>query len=395
MRALFWIFALAALAIGIALLGRVSDGYVLWVLPPWRVELSFNLFVLVQLLVLAVLYLFVRAVINTLNLPRVVAEYRARRVQRRDMQVATDALRQFWEGRYAQALKSAEQVGVQPTPEGEADDTALGIATLVALKASHALRDTQRNTDWQRRAEQLDAGWRNARLMAEIRIALDARDFAGARAALEQLGTKARRQISIQRLALRLAQGQGEWEEMLRLTRQLEKHKALTPEQAQPLRLRAHRGMLESLHDEPAKLMRYWHTMPGADRTDPHFVRRAAEAMAATGACAENALLIEDTLDEQWDSSLLESYARCTGGDTLGRIAHCETWLHDHPHDAALLLALGQLCAQRQLWGKAQSYLEAALAVAPGGSAHIELARLFDRLERPDDANRHYRAAAN
>jgi HemY protein len=390
------VFSLAALAIGVALLGRVSDGYVLWVVPPWRVELSFNLFVLAQACVLAVLYLFVRAVVNTLSLPRVVADYRARRARRRDTRAATDALRQFWEGRYAQALKSAEKVGAAGTTgEVDADATAAGVAALVALKSAHALRDERRSADWQARAAQLDAGWRTARLMAEMRIALDARDFAGARAALEQLAPQARRQIAAQRLALRLAQGQGDWAEMLRLTRQLEKHKALTAEQAQPLRLRAHRGMLDALQDEPAQLMRYWQEMPAADRLDPQFVQRAAKAMAAVGACAENAQLIEDTLDERWESDLLEHYACCPGGDALGRIAHCEKWLHEHPADAALLLALGRLCAQRQLWGKAQSYLEASLAVAPSCAAHIELARLCDTLERPDEANRHYRAAAH
>ena len=387
MRALIWIFLLAALAIGIALIGQASDGYVLWVMPPWRIEISLNLFVLLQLAVLVVVYLFLRAVANTLRLPKVVADYRARRARQRDERAAIDALRSFWEGRYSLALKSAEKV--------DAGGTGAGIATLVGLKAAHALRDETRMNDWRQRAGQLPTPWRTARLMAEMRIALDARDFDAAQAALEQLGTKERRQISAQRLALRLAQGQGHWPEMLRLTRQLEKHKALNADQAQPLRLRAHRGMLESLRDEPARLMRYWHTMPDADRTDPQFVRRAAEAMAATGACAENAQLIEDTLEEQWDSSLLEHYTLCPGRDALGRIAHCEKWLHEHPNDAALLLALGRLCSQHQLWGKAQSYLEASLAIEATRAAHIELARLFDRLERTDDANRHYRAAAN
>lgn len=387
MRALFWLFALAALAIGVALLGRISDGYVLWVMPPWRIEVSLNLFVLLQFAVLLAAYLCLRAVSNTLSLPKAVADYRARRARQRDERSAIEALRSFWEGRYSLALKSAEKV--------DAGGTGAGIAALVGLKSAQALRDDVRVRAWRQRAEQLPAPWRNARLMAEMRIALDARDFSAAQAALEQLGAKERRQISVQRLALRLAQGQGDWAEMLRLARQLEKHRALTPEQAQPLRMRAHRGMLESLHDEPAKLMRYWHTMPGTDRIDPQFIRRAAEAMAATGACTENAQLIEDTLEEQWDSSLLEHYARCEGGDVLGRIAHCEKWLHEHPGDAQLLLTLGRLCVQRQLWGKAQSYLEASLAVAPDCAAHIELARLFDRLEKTDEANRHYRAAAN
>jgi HemY protein len=388
MRALFWLLTLAALAIGAALLGQISDGYVLWVVPPWRVELSFNLYVLAQAVVLVVAYLLLRTIAITLDMPRVVAAYRDRRARQRDERAAAETLRMFWEGRYAQALKSAEKVGPGATVPA-------GIAALVGLKAAHALRDPARSDVWRERATALDAaGWRTARLMAEMRIALDARDFDAARAALEQLGPKERRQISVQRLALRLAQGQGDWAELLRIARLLEKHHALTPEQARPLRLRAQRGLLDAM-DDPGQLMRHWRHMVTDERHAPRLVRQLAHALATAGACAECAELVEDFLDECWEPALLEDYAGCPGGDVLGRIAHCEKWLHEHPNDAELLLALGRLCARQQLWGKAQSYLEASLAVAPNCAAHIELARLFDHLERPDDANRHYRAAAN
>ena len=56
-------------------------------------------------------------------------------------------------------------------------------------------------------------------------------------------------------------------------------------------------------------------------------------------------------------------------------------------------LALGRMCARQRLWGKAQSYLEASLAVEETQAGHLELARLGDQLERVDEANRHYRAA--
>jgi len=392
MRSLFWLLLIAALAIGIALLGRLTDGYVLWVVPPWRVEVSFNLFVLGQVTLLVVAYLLLRAISHTLNLPRVVGEFRARRARRRDERTAAEALRLFWEGRYSQALKSAENVGADSTVVA-----ARGVAAQAGLRAAHALRDAPRIAEWQARAEAMDCeGWRTARLMGEIRIALDARDFDAAAAALAQLGPKERRQISVQRLALRLAQGQGDWDELLHLAHQLEKHRALTPEQAQPLRLHAYHGMLETVQDDPAKLMRHWKkTVPAEHRRDPRLALRVSHALAVAGACAESAQLVEDYLDEIWDSSLLTDYAVCEDGDLLGRIAHCEKWLNAHPQDAMLLLTLGRLCIRRQLWGKAQSYLEASLAVAPSAAAHIEIARLFDHLERLDEANRHYRVAAN
>ena len=110
MRTLFWLLTLAALAIGATMLGRLSDGYVLWVMPPWRAELSFNLFVLLQLLILIAAYLLLRLIFNTLKLPKVVTAFRERRARQRTERIATEALRSFWEGRYGHALKSAEKV---------------------------------------------------------------------------------------------------------------------------------------------------------------------------------------------------------------------------------------------------------------------------------------------
>ncbi|MBA3032798.1 MAG: heme biosynthesis protein HemY [Gammaproteobacteria bacterium] len=392
MRALFWLLTLTALAIGLALLGRISDGYVLWVIPPWRVELSLNLFVLAQLLALAVAYLLLRAINKTLNLPRVVGEYRARRARLRDERAAAEALRLLWEGRYGHALKSAGKVGAGGTASSAV------LASLVGLKAAHALHDPERIAEWLVRARATasdKSDWRTARLMIEADLALETRAFDLAQTALNELTPKERRQISALRLDLRLAQGRSDWAEMLRITRLLEKHKALTAAQALPLRLRAQRGMLDGLQDEPAQLVRYWKGVPAAERLDLPLAQRAARALNNAGACAESARLIEDYLDDQWESVLLEDYVDCAGGDVLGRIAHCEKWLHEHANDAALLLALGRLCARQQLWGKAQSYLEASLAVAANCAVHIELARLCDQLERPDEANRHYRAAAD
>ncbi|MDI6751187.1 MAG: heme biosynthesis HemY N-terminal domain-containing protein [Pseudomonadota bacterium] len=401
MRTLFWFLTLAALAIGVALLGRLTDGYVLWVLPPWRVELSFNLFVLLQLAALLVVYLLLRLIVNTLRLPGVVATYRARRARARRERTASEMLRLFWEGRYSQVLKladkfSREKIGAGETAAERGEAVTLGIVALVALKAAHALRDPGRIARWQAQAQALDAvGWRTARLMAELSIALDGRDFSAAHQALERLTAKERRQISVQRLALRLAQEEGNWAEVLRITRLLEKHHALNTEQARSLRLAAQRRLIEACADDPALLMRHWRSMTAEERCDAQLALKASRLLAAAGACAECAELVEEFLDETWEPALIKDYAACPGGDVLGRIAHCEKWLAAHPQDAELLLALGRLCFRHELWGKAQSYLEAALAVTPSCEAHLELARLFDRLERVDEANRHYRAAAD
>jgi len=230
--------------------------------------------------------------------------------------------------------------------------------------------------------------------MTEAELAVDSRDFEAALAALDRLAAAGGRHIGAQRLALRAHQGRGNWREVARLARQLEKHRALSPEQAAPLRRRAHAEVLKSMGDDAKAIHSYWREISGDDRLEPRLVQEAARGLVAAGDCAGAAHLVEEVLDERWDSSLIATYAQCPGGDVLGRIAHCEKWLHEHPSDAQLLLALGRLCRERQLWGKAQSYFEASLAVEKTRAAHVELAQLLDQLEKSALAERHYRAAA-
>lgn len=119
----------------------------------------------------------------------------------------------------------------------------------------------------------------------------------------------------------------------------------------------------------------------------------AATTFHALGQSQEAQAIIERSLDKEWDSELAGLYAECSGADALRQIERAERWLRDHREDGTLLFALGRLCAKQQLWGKAQSYLEASLSVEPTYAAHFELAQLHERQGRADEAHAHYRAS--
>ena len=61
--------------------------------------------------------------------------------------------------------------------------------------------------------------------------------------------------------------------------------------------------------------------------------------------------------------------------------------------DAVLLRVLGTLCQRQQLWGKAQSYLEASLALENNWRTQLALGEMLGRLGRDDEANTHFVAA--
>ncbi|HEY1089875.1 MAG TPA: heme biosynthesis HemY N-terminal domain-containing protein [Burkholderiaceae bacterium] len=386
MRGLLWLLGLFALAAGLAVAGRYNEGYALLVWPPYRVQISLNLLILLLLGGFGLLYGLSRLVSRTMALPGAVQRFRARKSKERASQALYDATRLRIEGRFGQSLKQA-------IAAYEANESP-GLAALIAARAAHSMRDDERYRHWLTKAAEHDGEVRVARLMTEAELAVEGRRFDEAAERIADLQAGGQRHIAALRLALRTAQSQGNWVEAVRLVRQLVKVKALRPDQAEPVKRRAHQEGLRQRVGDAQALLAYWQGVPRDEQRDAAVVTELARALIAAGDSDGAQKVIETRLTGEWDSTLAGVYGRCADGDIRGRLVKAEEWLKHHPRDPQLLLTLGRLCVQSQLWGKAESYLEAALAVAPGWEAHVELAHLAERIERTDDANRHYRAAA-
>ena len=159
----------------------------------------------------------------------------------------------------------------------------------------------------------------------------------------------------------------------------------------------AHLANIARRAGDLGQLTTYLRALPDEERGN-RVALAAARSLAALNAEVEAQKLIETVLDasddDAWAPKLVSIYGRLAAGDQMVRIAKAEAWLRRHPKDASILLALGRMCFRKRLWGKAQTYLDASLAVEVTQEAHLELARLCDQLERTEEANKHYRASA-
>jgi HemY protein len=383
-KGLFWLLALFALAVGLSMAMRFNDAYVLIVLPPWRAEVSLNLALAVLFGGFVLLYGALRGIALTLSLPGRVRVYRETQRKAKAASVFQDAVRLLFEGRFGHALKKAA--------EAHSAGEAPGLAALIAARAAQRMRESGKQEAWLDRATQDDARTEVARLMLEAEMYLDARRFDDAVTVLSRLHQLAGRHIAALRLELRAQQGAGHWNEVLRIARQLEKRDALAFEAFREVTLRAHCENVAQHAGDLGLLLAYLREVPEREM-GAKLVCEAADLLIAQGSHEAARRLIEDQLAREWDSELVIRFGR-TEGDVSGRIAKAEAWLTAHPRDAALLVVLGRLCILQQLWGKAQSYLDAALSIEDSCDTRLVLAGLAERLERQDEANRHYRAAA-
>ncbi len=387
MRALFWLIGIFALASGLSLLAKLNTGYVQVFTSQYHAQLSLNLVICLLVLGFFAGYFLIRLIVRTLRVPSAVGRFRTERRRRGAQKKLHDSLRMFMEGRYAQALKLARD----SNKKGEQ----AGIETLVAARAAHEIRDYETYREWLEKAGPVQA-LRTARLMTEAELALDGRRFDEAAKCLGTLRERGERHIAAQRLALRAAEGAGQWEETARLARQLRKHKGLSEDAAGAIVRRAHVECLRERAGDGSALAEYWASILPREAGDHVLLERAVPILVDAGQGSIARKAVEEMLSEHWEPVLARSYADCCvdSEDLSAGLAKAEGWLKDHPRDAGLLLSLGRLCMRMKLWGKAQSYLEASLSVQADRDTCLALARLSEALDRPAEAQRHYRRAA-
>ncbi len=378
MKALFWVVAICALAVGLVVAARYNTGYVLLLLPPYRVELSLNLMVVLLFLAFAVSYLLVRMVSGTVRLPAQVREYRVARRRQKAQATLLAALHEFFAGRYARA----EQAAANSIELGEH----AALCAVLAARAAHELRAFERRDAYLAQAATLAPDDDAVRIVTEAELLLDQRRFQEALGVLKSLP---RKHTAALRLELRAQQFAKNWEQVLALVDQLEQRGVFDGEQTEQIRRHAQAENLKRKALDSRALEDAWHKVPARQKRDTRIAAAAAQCFIALGGCAQAHRIIEESLDETWDSELVGLYAECEG-DALPRIERAEAWLKLHPRDAALLLTLGRLCAHQELWGKSQSYLEASIAIEPTYTAHLALAQLQDKLGNADAVRRHY-----
>ena len=188
------------------------------------------------------------------------------------------------------------------------------------------------------------------------------------------------------------------WDDALVTLAPLTRSGMLPEGAAQQIRLNAELNLIKSKPANPDVITAAWRAFARESRFDATMASTVATRLQAMGCGDEARDVIEQTIeargDERWDSTLAAIYADCKTDATLAQIERAERWLRQHARDAVLLATLGKLCMRQALWGKAQSYLEASVALEPTLDAHMTLARLMEQLGRNDEAIRHVRRSA-
>jgi HemY protein len=231
-KALLWVVAGLALAVGLTLAARSNDGLAILVVPPYRLTFSLNFFVLLLLALFLLLHGLLRLAHHMLALPRQARAFKAARRAAQARAAFQAALVALLEGRFASAEKQAEDAATQ----GESP----ALAHLLAARAALAQHAPQRVARHLAAAAAQDGEHALARLVVQAECLLDEGRGDEALALLDQAArTPGGDHTHLLRLKLRTLQLTRQWAPIPGIVAQLVERGALTPEEAETLRATA------------------------------------------------------------------------------------------------------------------------------------------------------------
>ena len=381
MRAAVWLLILFAVAAAGALFAGNNQGTVTLFWPPYRIDLSLNLVVLLLVAAFIFVHAVMRALAALFDLPRQALRWRTQQKERSMYGALLEGLSHLLAGRFIRARKAAESV-----LEQEASLTASGqkpvnaaqlraMAHLLAGESAHALQDRGARDEHLQlaldQASSRDASeTREGAVLRAARWALDDREPETAIDLLRSLPLGAGRRTLALRTRLRASRQAGQPLEALETARLLAKHHAFSPVAARSIVRGLAIDLLNGAYDV-AQLQRAWNALEPSERLLPEVAIHAAQRLTAlrgdAGTARDWLLPVWDAQTELSDGLRVKLVGALEEGlDSLDApwLARIEAAQKANPRDATLQYLAGMACMKRQLWGKAQQLLtQAALGL--------------------------------
>ncbi|MDO4638096.1 MAG: heme biosynthesis HemY N-terminal domain-containing protein [Lautropia sp.] len=389
-RNAIWLLVAFAGAVVLALFFQGNHGDVTLTWPPYQVELSSNMLLVLLVAAFLVLHVLVLLVLRAIGLPKRIRRHREQRRLQRNNRSLQEAVLAHFEGRFDRAERLSAAVLANTSGRDRRDRGAA--AALLAALSAHRLGNYARRDDWTRQAAR--RGARAAALMAKAEFALEDNQPEKALKAVGQISVGGEQQLLALEKAL-VGYGQaGRWEQVLETVRQLKRRGRLAPQEADGLRLTAYQQMLARRVGDPQALTALWKSLSAEERRKGALAAPTMTALAAVGETAEARRIGIGLLDFAYDEAVLEAYAALTALPARQRLEQLESWRIRHGEQPRLLEMLGRICASERLWGKAEGYLVDSLLAGDAVSARVALAQLYESVGRPQESALQFQYAA-
>ncbi|TAJ91644.1 MAG: hypothetical protein EPO31_15775 [Gammaproteobacteria bacterium] len=369
MRLLLLLLGSLAIAFGIGIFLERYPGRVLFSHGGISVQISLALFV-VALIVFCVLFYLALALARKLwKMPRDYRRWRNHKQHLRAEKLLHQGCLDLLEGNWIGAERNFSK--------GAAGSRLPLLNYLFAARAAQHQQALTRRDKYLDLAREHGEGHPLALGLTQAELQLQRDQHEQAHALLRVLHGQSKKTGKVKLMLLETSLRIGDWRQAIDLLDDLARARALTQEQVADYRIQAYTGLLARTNDR-GELDNLWKEIPKKLRRETRLIGAWCQEALRHDDHAGSESLLRQTLKKHYDGNLIRLYGLTQGPHIARQLAFAEGLLKDRADDPELLLALGRLCLQNKLWGKARSYLQECVARRPEPEIYRELARLHE-----------------
>lgn len=360
-------------SVWVALSLREEPGYAMLSMGQWTIETSLTFFIMFLIVLFVMVYVLVRLLVRLWRTPAQTLGAHQQRQYKKAQRLLDLGQRQIVSGQWELAEKTLlKGAACSPTP---------ALHYMAAARAVRHLQDSKWRRDLHlRRAEAAPGADILAVHLMQAEFLLEDQDADAAKVILEALYNLHPRHPGVLQWLAKAYQQLASWERLQILLPEVQKYKAMSPEDFAALQAQTYRALLEIAAAGGAldKLRNLWKQTPTHLREgDEELLVMYATALCDAQAIEDAEILLRDAINRHWSIKLVVGYGMLGRGNATEQLATAEGWLAQRGDDPYLLLTLGRLAKRCQQDIKARNYLERSIQIMPTPDAYQELGELL------------------
>lgn len=386
MKLLFTIFITLGISIWLGLSIVEDPGLIYFAYKNHTVEMPLWFGVLALFVAFCLLYYFIRFCSSIFHIPYRVRRWHQHQKLLQTYQAMARGMLDLNQGEW----RKAQRQFISTTPE---DKAIAAVNFLGAAKAAQASGDLQNRDEYLRKAELANPKALLSIELTRAEFQIESGELAAALNTLTTLKQQHHHHPHILRLLKDLYLKTSDWKCLSELLPQLSRNRIIPQAEYDALQVTAYRGIVEEASETMSleRLKKLWQQFPSNVKSHPMVLAKYAAGLIRYKAFDEAESLLYYALKKKSDDELVRYYGLCQSSYAAKHLSRAESMLKKDPNNPALLLSLGRIAMQNRLWGKARTYFENSLQLAPNPEVYHEMAALLDKIDEPRLALDYYR----
>ena len=373
MKRILIYFLILLIAVWLGLKIQADPGYVLIVYRSLSIETTLWFAILGLIIVFLVIYFLLRVLHISRILPKRLLLWLHKQSEQKAIRLTNTGIFKLADNDWSQAEKLLIKAA-----------RVLSNPLLNYVKAAYAAdqqRAYRRRDSYLSRAYAVDKDAEMFIGIVQAKMQLKSHQFEQALATLKRLYEIKPNHKIILKLLKEVYFELHDWQMLKDLLKPLERRDVLSEQNFYELKVKVYSELLQEsfIGDDLQNVQKFWRKIPKDLYNNDVLVGLYAKYLASHHLEIQAEQLIYDALSRNWSPRLLDIYPKIISEQPVKQLALVEKWLRSHSDDANLLLCLGRMCKNLELWGKARNYLEKSIRLNPKAETYLELGEVIEK----------------